>query len=932
MNLRVVTKMLILLTAVLMATGLWAQTSNTGSLAGKVLDPNGEPIPGATVIVSSNFLQGTRGSQTGLEGDFVIPFLPPANDYKLTVEAPGFGKVVQSNIQVSLGSTTNTTVTLMAAGEEMVVVGRPPVVTLKETKVSTNLTQEELESIPVARSYQSTLYLAPNVVSSGTGGNPSVAGGTAGENIFLVNGINTTDPATGTFGTNINYNFVRETEVSTGSMDAEYTGSTGGLFNMLTKSGSNEFHGEVFFYYTDDSFNAQRHSHDFEVAQSNSFKDYDYGFDLGGPILKDRLWFFVGYNPNFSSYRTAYTDTSTWGTQSYTKNVEYDDVWRSWMWSAKVTYSLSDKHNFEFSISSDPSRIYYNEGSLFAVSDLARMTKRFQSGYNAGVQWYATWTNNLYSEVGWGKSHSRLDIIPWESWQYGVHSTSNYYLGLELNPTPGFYSFNDRDLSQIYAKVQYIVKKHEFKFGAVKENSLSSTNQGPTGGVYTYLVGPKTSDPTTKDRTAYSYWFRYYPENPYTLEKGGYFAAFAQDKWTIREGLLLNLGIRYEQNSMKPLNGQYFDLDSWSPRLSVSWDPWKNGRSKFYLSWGRYVEKIPTGFLNEMEPDHGYIYEYFKGYNPWMTIYSGGIAATVLPGTGNQYAEELAGGFDIEITPDFALSVVAQYRDLKQVIEDIGYVDSQGNINYVIGNPDGTYPDIPGFPLSNWTGMVYGTPSPWPKPIRIYKSLTIKANKRMSNHWFFNGSYVLSSLKGNFEGGGRGYSSAWGNSHASQYYDLPDGQLIKNTYGFLPTDRRHVFKGQGSYKFNQWGPGAFTLGASLTFQTGRPLNKLGIYDMNFVIQNGYDGAPYFIVPRGTAGRLPATWSLDLHAEYAFKVWKTDWSIIADIFNVTNNQTATSKFEYVNYYGTTTWNGLPIWGQTNGRQSPRYAKVGFKMTF
>jgi len=82
-------------------------------------------FPGATVIVSSSYLQGTRGTQTGLEGEFVIPFLPPANDYKLTVEAPGFGKVVQSNIVVNINSTTTTSVTLSTAGEEMVVTGRP---------------------------------------------------------------------------------------------------------------------------------------------------------------------------------------------------------------------------------------------------------------------------------------------------------------------------------------------------------------------------------------------------------------------------------------------------------------------------------------------------------------------------------------------------------------------------------------------------------------------------------------------------------------------------------------------------------------------------------------------------------------------------------------------------------------------------------------
>ncbi len=239
-------------------------------------------------------------------------------------------------------------------------------------------------------------------------------------------------------------------------------------------------------------------------------------------------------------------------------------------------------------------------------------------------------------------------------------------------------------MSQIYAKVQYIAKKHEFKIGFDKENNLSSTKQGPTGGAYITLVRPNTSDPLTKDRNAYSYWYRLYPENPWSKERGGYFAFFAQDKWTLREGLLINLGMRFERNSMKPEGGQYFDLDSWSPRVSVSWDPWKNGRSKFYLSWGRYVERIPTGFINSMEPGRGYVYEYYRGDNPWFTDYSGSIPATVLPGTGNQYAEELAGGFDIEVTPDFAISVVAQYRELKQVIEDIGYMTSDGLINYFI--------------------------------------------------------------------------------------------------------------------------------------------------------------------------------------------------------------------------------------------------------
>ncbi len=163
-----------------------------------------------------------------MQGEFLVPHLPPANDYRMVVEAVGFNKIIQSNVTIRLGSTITLEVTLTSGGEEVTVTARPSAVSLKETKISTNLTQEEMERIPIGRQYQDTLYLAPTVVTSGMGGNPGVAGSTGSENIFLVNGLNTTDPVTGTFGTNLNFNFIREMDVATGGLDAEYGASTGG--------------------------------------------------------------------------------------------------------------------------------------------------------------------------------------------------------------------------------------------------------------------------------------------------------------------------------------------------------------------------------------------------------------------------------------------------------------------------------------------------------------------------------------------------------------------------------------------------------------------------------------------------------------------------------------------------------------------------------
>ncbi len=187
-----------------------------------------------------------------------------------------------------------------------------PLLDAKHTSVTTNLTQADLEMLPIARQVENSFYLAPMVVDSGLSAvaglglsNPGVKGSTGGENIYVINGMNLTDPVGGILATAFNYNFVREISVNTSGLGAEVSSSTGGLFNVITKSGSNEFHGELFAYYTDQSFTANAHSVDPGALTNQPYSNYDYGFDASGPILKDRLWFFAGYNPVYYSRHFA---------------------------------------------------------------------------------------------------------------------------------------------------------------------------------------------------------------------------------------------------------------------------------------------------------------------------------------------------------------------------------------------------------------------------------------------------------------------------------------------------------------------------------------------------------------------------------------------------------------------------------------------------
>lgn len=939
---------LAVLTALCGATAVWAQGS-TGGISGKVVDAQNQAIPGAEVVVTSKYLQGPRGTATNLEGEFSIPYLPPGQDYKLIAESQGYGKVIQSNVTVSLGSTTTLTITL-AGTTEMTVTAKPPAIMMKDTKVTTNLTQEELETLPIDRSYQSVLYLAPSVVTSGLGGNPTVSGASGNENIFLLNGLNTTDPVTGTFGTNLNYNFIREMEVGHGGYEAEFGASTGGLFNVLPKSGTNEFHGEVFFYYESDKFAAKSRSTYFTRSVSSPSHSYDYGFDLGGPIVKDRLWFFAGYNPTLFSRTTegSLTTRYIWDPAAYPNNpyaqdyvfpYKYDSLSRNYFWSVKLTYRMTDKHNFDFFVTSDPSHMWFNEGyfpSLYGTYN--QMSRRYQGGWNAGLKWFATWSNKFFQEVLIGDTHSRLDILPWEGGAngYGTPLIVNLDYTSPVAMTPGFGSFNwdDRDTTQFAIKWTYLAGKHELKWGGALEYGTWKQYADYTGGFYSQAY--RFRGGSLQDIGNYGVKYVYTNRDPGTEEKSRYLAVYGQDKWSLTDYLTLSYGARWEQNQIKAGNGNKLELPYLAPRLGFTWDWAKNGKSKLYGSYGEYSNRLPIALSTSMDSGHNNITKVYRSYGyptPQKIIYAI-VPTKLLAGTKAQFDREWVVGAEYEVMPDLTMGARLVYRELGRLLEDVGWMDDDGNINYIIGNP-GIY----SAGMQNVVSSFYKSSSlgwqiaPFSKPVRRYKALELVANKRFSNRWFMNANYTLSRSEGNTAGG---YDQTIGqlNPSASMDYDIPSGYGLHNRHGLLPGDRTHNLKVQGSYRWD-WG---LVAGMVLQVQSGRPKNKIADWPFNV---DGY--GVEFVTERGSAGRLPTTWYLDLHAEYAWKIAWSQLSVFADVFNVTNNQKTTSIYQ--NYFlprdtfqvtdATNKAAGLltdPYWGKETGHQAPRGARIGVKWSF
>src|SRR5688572_32268748 len=224
--------------------------TTTGTLFGTVTDADGSALPGVTVTVSSPALQGTRTATTGSTGEYNFPLLPPG-EYRVEYALPSFESVVRTGVVVSLDAATKVNVVLAIAREvaSVEVSGDAVVIDPTQTNTQLNLKEDHLKYATVGlarRSYQNVALEAPGVGSqAGAGGNPSVFGSNLGQNAYLVDGLNTTDPVTHTFTSNFTFDSIQEVAIQTSGFEAEYGKAIGGIINVITKSGGNDFHGTL---------------------------------------------------------------------------------------------------------------------------------------------------------------------------------------------------------------------------------------------------------------------------------------------------------------------------------------------------------------------------------------------------------------------------------------------------------------------------------------------------------------------------------------------------------------------------------------------------------------------------------------------------------------------------------------------------------------
>jgi outer membrane receptor protein involved in Fe transport len=401
-----------------------AQTSTTGSIEGTVTDVNGAAVPGVTVTATSPNLIRPQTATSNDEGIYRIPNLPPGR-YTVTVEAAkGFGEFRQTDVDVNLSKTSTVAVSLRPAGATEVVnvtASSGAAVDVTTTTTGTNVSTEQFSNFPTQRTIQSLYNIAPSVTrsglrdASGRERDPSVAGSSGPENNYILDGVNTTDPAFGGGGANMPFEFVQEVEVKTGAYGAEYGHSTGGIFNVITKSGTNEFRGDVFGYFTTKSMVRKVKSSAIprSGAAPSSFSEIDAGFDIGGPIIKNKLTFFAAFNPQ--------RRTNEYLTQTFHLPVENKVT--TPFYAGKISFDPSQNHRFTFSTFGDFTK---QEGFLFLLnarvpsSGFGSDPNQFRGRIETGGQNYTARLNSTFSptfigEYTFGLHLQRANTIPTES-------------------------------------------------------------------------------------------------------------------------------------------------------------------------------------------------------------------------------------------------------------------------------------------------------------------------------------------------------------------------------------------------------------------------------------------------------------------------------------------------------------------------------------
>jgi outer membrane receptor protein involved in Fe transport len=867
----------------------------TGTIEGVVKDSSGAILPGVTVELTNVTRAAVAGTATtDASGNYRFVGLLPGK-YEAVAKLQGFSPAKVENIQLSLGKVLRVELALSVGNmsETVQVTAESPILDTKQSARGTSIRSEQIELVPHGRDFSSLVTQAPGANNETKLGGISIDGASAGENRWIIDGIETTNLQSGVSGKNVIADFVEEVQVKSSGYTAEYGGAMGGVINVQTKSGTNVLHGAALFNFqgdkTEAGFNPTLRTNltNSDAAEYITYPEDEYtrvepGIALGGPLVKDKAWFFGAYQPAMTKTTRSVSPSSAQNPAAASVNTTQKETYQyiTANQTAQISNSLRTRVAYNNSFRSldgllpaqtglDPAGTNYKKKSDFPNWSLSGnadwvASSKFVMGFRGGYYNADQSDSNVTEEpqvVFVGTNNIGFLDVP-ASLQHGTGFLS-IPTNQKVERDQQTRAFAQADAT-LYAN---FAGQHQFKMGVQFDrvgNNVLRGNARP-------VVRIRWNTPLSGVRGKYGYYE--VRSNDVDPSKGiitegnihtDNVGFFFQDSWTIGSRLTVNVGIRTEKEEVPTYttgldaNGEpipstaikFGFADKFAPRAGFAYDILGDGKWKLYGSWGRFYDifklELPRGSFGG---DKWISYYYTLDTYDWPNLVTSGCPTSCpgtflrstnfrLPSFGEDALEpdlkpmqqqEFTLGLDKELSPIMAVSVRYVHKNLIRIIEDTGFLTPTGDEGYVIANP-----------AEGLTKYAYTDPLVnMPKPQRDYDSVELAFEKRFADQWFMRTSYSWSRLYGNSSGLSQSDENGRTSPNVGRSYDYPAMMFDEHgqpVYGPLATDRPHQWKTQFIYAFNF----GTSVGASEYVASGLPVTReLGIlptsnYPVNYL--------------------------------------------------------------------------------------------------
>jgi len=946
-------KVLALVSALLLISTVAIAQELTGSVLGIVTNVDGAVITGVSVTASSPSLIRDMVSTTNDRGVYIFHALPPGT-YTFTFAADQYRTTAVEDISIVVGIQLRVSATLETGevGEAIIVLtGEAPMIDVRSTDTGMTITREMFEHIPRGRNFESVVVLAPGAnAENDLGAGIMIDGASSAENIWVIDGVDVSDLYTGQADQTAVFEFVEEVQVRSGGYEAEFGGSMGGVVNVITRSGGNEFHGEGTFYYTADWLNAGERrtlrlnpldasQAEYITYDQDAFTRYELGGGIGGYVMRDRIWFFGSYLPVFHDItRTiGWRDTNNvvTSTEDFTREI------RRHQFSGKVTAQLTSRLRATGSYTND---WYRQLGGMpdrngFGNPDFTWDEQgNTYPGWNMAASADYLFSDNLYANFRGGYHQSNNMQVGGPNSVYWRHYGDGM-LVFDVSSVPAQYQVPYGWNSYGYYD-QFITKKDLHEKQNWSGDLTLFTEMGGShmfkGGAQYYRISQDVDNTAKYDYILFRWnqdcaYHRFTPgitRGTYgyyearCAHPGGYgtvanissarWALFFQDSWSITPRLTINAGVRAEKEDIPSFSDipeymyppvQFGFADKVSPRIGFAYDFFGDGRLKLYGSYGVYYDVMKLEMAEGSYGGFKWQTRYFTlDTLEWWTI--GGDQTTGPFPRGPQYRGTAMDHRDWRIpsfdstdenlmpTASREFIIGADYQLSDNMAVNVRFVHNRlmrtiEDVGVMTAEGELYYTTNPGF---GWSiSRLSPTAAPCPPAIRHYWAVEMRLMRRFADNWQAGGNLTISRLTGNYAGLASTDEQGRLSPNVERYFDwwmLSYDANWNIINGPMPTDRRYVLKLYGSYSFD-WG---LTVGLYQTVMDGTPQQT----DFTIMSMDGW-----YPNNRNDLGRSPNLWQTDLYVEYNFHLGDYRAQLNVNVINLLDQKTSLRQFHWYN---------------------------------